>query len=246
MAATELSPPALALTRRTPASFRRCTLLAYGVIWALTFGSAALVALIGGPLARALRRLLGLTLEPQRRPPAQLTHVLALAAHNIPIVAWPLLLPLLGSPQGRLATRAADGLLAACVLVNVLPVGCALGAYGTALIPYIPQLPLEWAALALGLASWRVQRRRRLQHREQLICIAAIVSLLLCAASLETLAVPRRRDTMKPLRTINVREGISPGWTIVRGVPPVRKISCSFAGTLRNSALSCNICPGQG
>ena len=108
------------------------------------------------------RRLLGLALSAQRNPPPQVGHVLALAAHNIPIAAWPLLLGVIGAHRHRLATHVADGVLLACIIANTLPVGAALGAYGTAVLPYIPQLPLEWGGLALGASGWLVQRRRAL------------------------------------------------------------------------------------
>ena len=84
-----------------------------------------------------------------------------LAAHNIPIVAWPLLLGVLGAHRHRLA-RQSPTASAGVLIANTLPVGAALGAYGAALLPYLPQLPLEWAGLALGASAWLVQRRRAL------------------------------------------------------------------------------------
>ena len=67
-----------------------------------------------------------------------------------------------------------------------------LGAYGVALLPYIPNVPLEWAALALGASAWLVQRRRPLTLREGFVWLALIVGVVLCAATLETVAVPHR------------------------------------------------------
>jgi uncharacterized membrane protein len=125
-------------------------------------------------------------------PPPDLAHVLALAAHNIPIAAWPLLLGVMGAHRHRLARKIADAVLAGCILANTVPVGAALGAYGPPLLPYIPQLPLEWAGLALGASAWLVQRRRALGVREGLLCLALIACVLLCAATLETVAVPHR------------------------------------------------------
>jgi len=161
-------------------------------IWAATLAPAALVALAGGTLVTPVRRTLALALTPARNPPPQVGHVLALAAHNIPIGAWPLLLGLAAADRHRLARHAADSVLTACIIANTLPVGAAIGAYGPALIAYIPQLPLEWAGLALGYGSWLVQRQRALSARERLVWLGLIVAMLLVGAMLESVAVPHR------------------------------------------------------
>jgi hypothetical protein len=165
---------------------------AYAAIWASTLASAAVLALAGARLAVGVRRVLGLTLTPAGNAAPHVAHVLALAAHNLPIAAWPLLLGLTGAHRHRLARGAADSAVLACMLVNSVPVGAALGAYGSALIAYVPQLPLEWAGLALGYGGWLVQRRRALGAREGLLWLALIAAVLLAAAMLETLAVPHR------------------------------------------------------
>ena len=153
---------------------------AYAGVWVATLAPAAVVALVGRPLAQPARRLLGLALSAQRNPPPHVGHVLALAAHNIPIAAWPLLLGVLGAHRYRLATHVADGVLLACIIANTLPVGAALGAYGTALLAYIPQLPLEWGGLALGASGWLVQRRRALTASEG-IGVFVLIAGFCCA-----------------------------------------------------------------
>lgn len=167
-------------------------LYAYAGVWAATLAAAGMVALVGGPITSATRELLGLALRRGGNPPPQLSHVLALAAHNIPIAAWPLLLGLAGAERHRLARHAADCVVVACMLANTVPVGAALGAYGTLLIAYTPQLPVEWAGLALGYGSWLVQRERPLSSRERVVWFALIVAVLLCAAAIETVVVPHR------------------------------------------------------
>jgi hypothetical protein len=178
--------------RWLPAGLPLAWLYAYTAVWIATLAAAALVALAGGALALHTRHLLGLALTAHRNPPPRIGHVLALAAHNIPIAAWPLLLGLTGAHRHRLATHVADGVLLACIILNTLPVGAALGAYGAPLLPYLPQLPLEWAGLALGASAWLVQRRRALTVPEGLGLFALIASVLLCAAVMETVAVPHR------------------------------------------------------
>jgi hypothetical protein len=193
MAATELTGWRRRAARQwLPAGLARMWLHAYAGVWMATLAPAALVALVGRPLAQPARRLLGLALSAQRNPPPDVGHVLALAAHNIPIASWPLLLGVLGAHRHRLAVHVADGVLLACIIANTLPVGAALGVYGTALLAYIPQLPLEWGGLALGASGWLVQRRRALTASEGIGVFVLIACVLLCAAALETVAVPHR------------------------------------------------------
>jgi hypothetical protein len=166
-------------------------LYAYAAVWTVTLTAAAAVALAGRPLVRPVRRVLGLTLDAQQRnPPPQLGHVLELAAHNIPVACWPLLLGVLGVHRDRLATHVADGLLLACMITNTLPVGAAIGAYGTPVLPYLPQLPLEWGGLALGASGWLVQRHRPLSLAGGVSVFALSSVLLFCAALIETVATP--------------------------------------------------------
>ena len=98
----------------------------------------------------------------------------------------------MGAHRHRIGRQIADTALLACIIVNTLPVGAALGAYGPALLPYIPQLPLEWAGLALGASAWLIQRRRALTVSEGLALLALIAGVLLCAAVVETVTVPHR------------------------------------------------------
>ena len=70
--------------------------------------------------------------------------------------------------------------------------GAALGAYGAPLLPYLPQLPVEWGGLALGVSAWLVQRRRALTVAEGLGLLVLIAGVLLCSGALETVAVPHR------------------------------------------------------
>ena len=199
MAATELTRTVASTGRAPwlPAGPGALWLHAYAGVWLATLAAAALVALVGRPLALPARRLLGLALSAQRNPPPHVGHVLVLAAHNIPIAAWPLLLGVLGAHRHRLARHVADGVLLACIIANTLPVGAALGAYGTAVLAYIPQLPLEWGGLALGASAWLMQRRRALSVREGL----ALLALIAWRAAVRR----RRRDRRRaaPMRAVS-------------------------------------------
>jgi hypothetical protein len=172
--------------------FWRAWLRTYGRIWTATLGVALLVATGAGDVRAPVRHVLGARLDPELNAPPRLGHILALAAHNFPIAAWPVLLGVVGAHRHPTARRIADVVVAGAMTANILIVGSALGAYGTALLPYLPQLPLEWAGLALGVSSWVVQRRRALTVREGALCVGVIACVLLLAAALETVAVPHR------------------------------------------------------
>jgi hypothetical protein len=190
MAAAELTR--LKHRWRLPAELRPAWLRAYAGIWAVTLGSAVLVALAGERDRTRLRRLLRLRLQSAGNAPPHIGHILALAAHNIPIAAWPVLLGVIGTHHHRLARRIADSTVLACITVNSLPGGAALGAYGAPLLAFIPQLPIEWAGLALGASAWLVQRRRPLTALEGLMLTVLTAAVLVCAAVVETVAVPHR------------------------------------------------------
>jgi hypothetical protein len=178
--------------RWLPAGLWRQWLYAYGGVWAATLAPAILIAPVRQALKAPIRSVLKATLSAQHNPPPTLGHVLVLAAHNIPLTAWPLLLGPFGAHRSRFQTHLADGLLVACVTVNTLQVAVALDAYGSALLPYVPQLPVEWAAYALGASGWLLQRKHALGARERRRVFALIVCLVVLAAVLETIAVPHR------------------------------------------------------
>jgi hypothetical protein len=177
---------------RLPAGLPSAWLRAYTAIWMATLGFAGIVTLAGRPLTQAAHQLLGLHLTPEHNPPPQVEHVLALAAHNIPIFAWPLLLGVTGAHRHRIGIRVADTLVLASAIVNTGQVGIALGGYGAALLPYVPNVPFEWAGLALGVSYWLVQRRRAISVHDGIVWFALTAGVLLCAATLETVAVPHR------------------------------------------------------
>jgi len=156
-------------------------------LWAVTFAGAGLAGLLGPRLVRAWLRLV---LSASANPRPCVGHILGLAAHNLPICVWPLLLGALRLSDGSPWRRAADVLVIGCALANVAPVAAALGGYGRGLLPFIPQLPLEWAALAVGYGSWAAERDRSLTARDRLALLVVLTALVLAAAALETYAVP--------------------------------------------------------
>jgi hypothetical protein len=194
MATAELTPPA---TGRLLGELRRVWLAAYGAVWAATLASALIVGAVG-PVKAPVGNLLRLHLHASETPAPGLRHVVALAGHNLPIAAWPVLLGVAGAHRSQLGRRLADTAVVAAIGANILPVGGALGAYGPTLLPYVPQLPLEWAGLALGSTAWLVQRDRALTVRERLAVLTITAVLLLCAASVETFAAPHQQRAANP------------------------------------------------
>jgi hypothetical protein len=189
MVAAELTPPATSRPRGEP---QRVWLAAYGAIWTATLATALIVGAVG-PMKTPVRNLLRLHLHAGETRAPRLGHVLALAGHNLPIAAWPVLLGVAGAHRSQLGRHLTDTVVVAAIAANILPVAAALGAYGPPLLPYVPQLPLEWAGLALGSTAWLVQRRRALTVREGLAVLTITAVALLCAASVETFAVPHQQ-----------------------------------------------------
>jgi hypothetical protein len=173
-------------------ALRRAWPRAYAAVWLSTLCSAVLVALLGAGAEGHVRALLRLGLQAAANAPPSLGRVVALAAHNFPIAAWPVLLGVLGAHQHRLGRQVADVAVLGSLLANTAPVGAAFAAYGAPLLAYVPQLPLEWAGLALGASAWLVQRHGPLTAREGLLLSGLTAIVLLCAAVLETVAVPHR------------------------------------------------------
>lgn len=189
MAAAELrrgGPPG----RRGLRELARRWALAYAGVWTATLLPAGAIALAGHGATGAVRGALGLALRPDAAP------TVAAAAgvwlHNLPICAWPLLLTPIGAHRRRMGRLTGDLLVGGCVAVNALPVGAALGAYGRALLPYVPQLPVEWAGLAAGAGWWLCARRRAPGRRDALAWAGAVAAVLLVAALIETWGVPCR------------------------------------------------------
>jgi hypothetical protein len=189
MATTELN---VASSRARYESWWRAWARVYCATWLTTACSAIAVALVGDGVARTVRSTLALRLNGETSTARGLGHALALTAHNFPICAWPLLLGVLGADRSRAGRALTDAVLVVALIANTALAGAALGAYGSRLLPYLPQLPAEWAALALGASAWLVQRQRSIALGEAVALVGAIAVLLLCAAVLETFVVPHR------------------------------------------------------
>jgi len=188
MAATDLNTPGTAATAwRRPLGLASTVALTYLVLWAVTLAAATATRALD--VTSPVRGLLGLRLSPTATPAPTPSGVAALALHNLPICGWPLLLPAAGATRSRWSTLAAHALLAGSLTANATLVGAALGAYGPRLLVYMPQLLVEWLALAAGAAGW-LTRRTRFDRRARLMAASLVLAAVLAAAALETYAVP--------------------------------------------------------
>ena len=164
------------------AAERRCLTLTATAITAV-LGLAALAAAASTAAARGLWA--GPPHPVLEGTAAELVDVLAT---NLPALGVPLLLAATLAGQGR-AWRALGDLITAAVMVtSPLLVGAALGAWGTRLVPYLPHLPLELAALSCSCAAWWSRRNHPRPVGRLALCV---LCLAVPAAAVEVYATPR-------------------------------------------------------
>lgn len=184
MAATELTGPMSGHARTTPRRQPKSELVAaLTAVWLLT----ALGCFIGR-LAPGLAPGGG----PHPTLRGTVDDALSILATNLRLLAVPFALALLGFQHSRRARGFGDLVVGAVVTINALGVGLAIGRYGTGLLPYIPQLPVEWLALSLSASAWMTARRGA-QPRE--LRTTALLTLLtaVTAAAIEALLTPHAR-----------------------------------------------------
>jgi hypothetical protein len=191
MATAELTATGEPGGRRQELTLPRAVAAVYLSLWAVTLTAAGVTVAcdLGGPVRGAL----GLRVSPTGTPAPTWSAVAELALHNLPICAWPLVLPAAGACRTRGARLAAHALVAASLSANAMLIGVAIGAYGSRLLPYVPQLPLEWLALAAGAAGW-VAPSAWADRRVRVEVAALIGVALLAAAAVETYAVPHTAE----------------------------------------------------
>jgi hypothetical protein len=145
------------------------------------------------------------------RPHPALTGTLGTAAgifaNNLGLLSVPFGLCLLGYNTDRVSRHTGDLLLLVLVTVNALRVGVELGRWRGQLIPYVPQLPLEWTALAIAASVWLAARTQPVSRRRLMILAAAIVLLLAAAAAFETWGTPHRKSQTGEVSTSVHRAG---------------------------------------
>jgi hypothetical protein len=144
---------------------------------------------LGAALALLAPELAGTT-PPHPTPDGGVGEAASIAAGNARVLVAPFALCLLDLPSSRLGRCVGDLLVLVLVALNTILVGLAVGRWRGQLLPYIPQLPVEWAALTIATAAWLISRDSHASRRRLAILAGATSLLLVYAAALETWCSP--------------------------------------------------------
>jgi hypothetical protein len=180
-------------TTAAPTAARWLHPYAVAYLWTLTGLLALADATAAVPVARDVAHLL-LPLDWRHAPHDPNAHDIATALnlwfHNARLALAPLAAAAAVQRGGGPLRRVGDVLFGFLLAVNVIPVAVDLGTWGSRLVPYIPNAPVELLGLVIGPVAWWLVTRGRIPVRSLWLIAALVVALLLIAACLETWAVP--------------------------------------------------------
>jgi hypothetical protein len=154
---------------------------------------AVLAATGFAALASALDPALGPAGHPHATLHGTLGEALSIFATNGRLLIVPFLLVVGRWPSGRVTRPLGDLIVTALLAVNAVTIGLALGRFPASLLPYLPHLPLEDAALATAVGAWLSRRLSRPPGRppRTVRSYAACTGMLTAAAALsEAFLVP--------------------------------------------------------
>ena len=178
----------------------RCRAATHALRLALVYVLLWTITLLGALLGTAFPDL-----APGGRPHPALQEswgeLASIAADNARVLSAPFLLAFFRFPAHPRTRQFGDLLIAGVLGANALRVGLALGRWHTRLIPYVPQLPLEWLAAALAGAAW-LALRTGARRQTAIAYLAAVLVVVTAAAAVETIATPHAHA-----RTLNVELG---------------------------------------
>jgi len=139
------------------------------------------------------------TLGPASRPHAtlhpSLDAIASVLLNNLRVLAAPFILAAARFGATRCCRFTGDAIVATVLVGNAVAVGFALGRWRSALIPFVPQLPIEYLAAATAAAAW-LEARRHAPPRGSQIAVAdaaATIGLTAAAAAIEVLLTPHAR-----------------------------------------------------
>jgi len=139
------------------------------------------------------------TLGPASRPHAtlhpSLDAIASILLNNLRVLAAPFILAAARFGATRTSRLAGDAIVATILFGNAVAVGLALGRWRGALIPFLPQLPIEYLAAATAAAAWLDARRHAVPRGPQIAIAnaAATIGLAAAAAAIEVLLTPHAR-----------------------------------------------------
>lgn len=188
MVTTDLTTPKPTVSPRGPMLYATSAVV----------GLTALAA-VAGALVPALA---GAT-HPHAVLTGDVSDALGILGENVVALIVPFALWALRLPSTRPGRRFGDALVLFVVARNTVSVGVELGRWRDKLLPYIPQLPLEWAALAIATGVWLLVRNGCPKWRSLVRLAVATVLLLTAAAAVETWCTPHR-DAPKDARVAAV------------------------------------------
>jgi hypothetical protein len=157
------------------------------------FGLAA-ATVLGAGLAIALP-----TLAPAAHPHATLRPsagaVASIVLNNLRVLAAPFILVAARFERAHATRLVGDAIVAAILIGNAIAVGLALGRWRGELIPFVPQLPLEYLAAATAAATWVDARRTASRAAPTNVWPNAVgtIALAVAAAVIEVLLTPHAR-----------------------------------------------------
>lgn len=121
--------------------------------------------------------------------------VVSILLNNLRVLAAPFILVAARFERAHGSRLIGDAIVTAILLGNAIAVGLALGRWRGALIPFIPQLPVEYLAASTAAATWIDARRdaRRSKPANTMTSAVATVALAVAAAAIEVFLTPHAR-----------------------------------------------------
>ena len=121
--------------------------------------------------------------------------IASILVNNLRVLAAPFILAAARFGATRSGRLAGDAIVATILVGNAIAVGLALGRWRSALIPFVPQLPIEYLAAATAAAAWLDARRHSPPRGPEMAVAnaAATIGLTAAAAAIEVLLTPHAR-----------------------------------------------------
>ena len=153
------------------------------------------VATVVGAAAAATWPALGPATHPHATLHPSASAVASILLNNLRVLAAPFILIAARFDRARGSRLAGDAIVAAILAGNAIAVGLALGRWRGTLIPFLPQLPLEYLAAATAAAAWLDARQcaRSSGSRMAMPYAEATITFTAGAAAIEVLLTPHAR-----------------------------------------------------